>query len=235
MIEIPKLTPRLRAAADLIAPDAFIADVGTDHAYLPIVLCLEERVRGGVVSDINKGPIERARENINKYGLDKRLFALKTDGLDGIEGYCPDHIMILGMGGELIARILSDALWTKSEGICLCLQPMTHPEKLREFLLAEGYSVIDERIVVEEKEDKIYQIILARYSGISEEYREEQLLLGKINIERGGEELLKLARHHISVLSRRVEGKRSAGADASAETELIERIQEVINDCQAAL
>lgn len=232
MIETPRLTPRLRAAAELVLQGAFVADVGTDHAYLPIALCLDGKARGGVASDINKGPIERARENIDKYGLGEKLSVVLTDGLDGIKDFSPDHIMILGMGGELIARILSDAPWTKRRGIRLCLQPMTHPEKLREFLAAEGYEVIDERIVIEEKEDKIYQLILAEYSGVSEQYEEEELLLGKINIGRGGEELLRLAEHHVSVLSRRVDGKRSAGADASTETALIKRIKAIIGEVE---
>ena len=67
------LTPRLAAAADLVRPQSFVADVGTDHAYLPIALCLDGRIKGGVVSDINQGPITRARENIKKYRLEDRL------------------------------------------------------------------------------------------------------------------------------------------------------------------
>lgn len=225
MIENLKLTPRLRAAAELVSEGAFVADVGTDHAYLPIALCLEGKIRGGVASDINDGPIERARENINKYGLFDRLCAVRTDGLAGIEGYHPDHVMILGMGGELIARILSDAPWTKDGGIRLCLQPMTHPEKLRAFLAENGYCITDEKIVVEEKENKIYQIIAASYSGEVKHLTDEELLLGKINIRRGGEELLRLASTYENALNRRIDGKREAGADVSCELALIERIR----------
>ena len=233
MTEIPKLTPRLRAAAELVEKGAFVADVGTDHAYLPIALCLEGRIRGGVASDINQGPIDRARDNIKKYGLEGVLDALRTDGLDGLERYSPDCVMILGMGGELIARILSDAPWTKRKGLRLCLQPMTHPEKLREFLLSEGYSIIDEKIVIED--ERIYQIILAEYNDMSQEYSDEQLLLGKINIERHTVELLRLAEHHIGVLERRVAGKRSGGASAEEEEELIRKIKEAVYDSKAAL
>ena len=233
MTEIPKLTPRLRAAAELVEKGAFVADVGTDHAYLPIALCLEGRIRGGVASDINQGPIDRARDNIKKYGLEGVLDALRTDGLDGLEQYAPDCVMILGMGGELIARILSDAPWTKKAGIRLCLQPMTHPEKLRAFLLSEGYSIIDEKIIIED--DKIYQIILSEYIGIAKKYSEEQLLLGKINIERHSDELLRLAEHYVGVLERRVSGKRSAGASAQEEEALIRKIKEAVYDNKAAL
>lgn len=222
MTERLTLSPRLAAAASLIRDGAFVSDVGTDHAYLPIALCLHGRARGGVVSDINAGPIERARENIKRYGLEDRLCAVQANGLTGIDRYAPEDIMILGMGGELIASILEAAEWTRKESLRLCLQPMTHPEHLRAFLACNGYAVIDERIARED--DKIYQVILAEYSGRREEYSEEELLLGRINIERGGEDLLALADHHVAVLSRRVKGIESAGGNAADVRSLIEKI-----------
>ena len=222
MKEIPKLTPRLAAAASFCRQGAFVADIGTDHAYLPIALCLSGRARGAIASDINAGPVERAEENIKNYGLDGIIEVRRADGLDGIEQFAPDDIMILGMGGELIARIISDAPWTKNKSINLCLQPMTHPEYLREFLLENGYEIIDEAIA---EEEKIYQIILARFSGEKQSLAPEELLLGRINIARGGDALVRLGEHWISVIERRADGKRTSGADVSEDTELIQRIK----------
>ncbi len=202
----------------MVREGAFVADIGSDHAYLPIALCLEGRARGGVASDINAGPVERGRKNIEEYGLADKLQSIQSDGLDGIERFCPEDILILGMGGELIASILSRAPWTRSEGIRLCLQPMTHPELLRVFLRDNGYSIIDERIVVEG--ERIYQLISAEYSGRAENYSEAQLLLGRINIERGTPELALLAKKHISMLDKRIEGKQSAGESAENEIRL---------------
>ena len=222
MKEIPKLTPRLAAAASFCRQGAFVADIGTDHAYLPISLCLSGRARGAIASDINAGPVERAEENIKNYGLDGKIEVRRADGLDGIEQFAPDDIMILGMGGELIARIISDAPWTKNKSINLCLQPMTHPEYLRGFLLENGYEIIDEAIA---EEEKIYQIILARFSGEKQSLAPEELLLGRINIARGGDALVRLGEHWISVIERRADGKRTSGADVSEDTELIQRIK----------
>ncbi|MBR4014410.1 MAG: SAM-dependent methyltransferase [Clostridia bacterium] len=222
MKEIPKLTPRLAAAASFCRQGAFVADIGTDHAYLPIALCLSGRARGAIASDINAGPVERAEENIKNYGLDGKIEVRRADGLDGIEQFAPDDIMILGMGGELIARIISDAPWTKNKSINLCLQPMTHPEYLREFLLENGYEIIDEAIA---EEEKIYQIILARFSGEKQSLAPEELLLGRINVARGGDALVRLGEHWISVIERRADGKRTSGADVSEDTELIQRIK----------
>ena len=175
------------------------------------------------------GSIEKTAEMMTwlddeakNYGLDGIIEVRRADGLDGIEQFAPDDIMILGMGGELIARIISDAPWTKNKSINLCLQPMTHPEYLREFLLENGYEIIDEAIA---EEEKIYQIILARFSGEKQSHAPEELLLGRINIARGGDALVRLGEHWISVIERRADGKRTSGADVSEDTELIQRIK----------
>ena len=220
-----KLSKRLRAAADFVRQGAYIADVGTDHAYLPIALCLEERVIGAVASDINEGPILRAREHISAYGLDTRIDTVLADGLDEIGVYKPTDILILGMGGELIANIISRASFTKNEGIRLILQPMTHPEVLRRFLLDGGYSIIDETLAFEEK--KVYQVICAEYTGKTQEYSDIELLLGKKNIERGGELLDLTVKRFISVFSERLRGKRMSGADTSEEEKMLAELEEL--------
>ena len=195
MTDTTLLSTRLKLAAALIREGAFLADVGTDHAYLPIALCLDGRIRGAVASDINKGPIERAEENIKKYSLENKISLCLCDGLSGIKRFSPTDISILGIGGELIVKILSAAPWTKDSAIRLCLQPMTHPEIVREYLAKEGYCVVDESIAVED--DKIYQLISAEYTGKPYTYTDAELLLGKINIERKSPELMRLAEHHL--------------------------------------
>ncbi len=222
-----KLSKRLNAAASLVRQGAYIADVGTDHAYLPIALCLEGKVRGGVASDINEGPIFCARQHINEYGLNKKIDTVLCDGLDKIETYRPDDILILGMGGELISDIISRAEFTKNKNIRLILQPMTHPEVVRRFLLGNGYDIVEELLV---EEEKIYQIICAEYSGntdILRDHSEAELLLGRINIERGGELLKKTVDRFIAVFSERFRGKKMAGADTSEEERVLSQLEEL--------
>ena len=223
-LNAPKLDRRLSCAASFIREGAVVADVGTDHAYLPIALCLAGRVKGGVVTDINKGPIERARANIKAHGLEARLAAMLTDGLCGAEKYSPTDITVLGMGGELIAGIISRAEWTKDKRVRLCLQPMTHAEILRRYLSENGYSVVDEALV---KEDKIYQIIVAEYSGEREEYSLAELYFGKFNIERGGEDLWQMLAAWERILSVRIAGKEGAGENACEERELLGQISRI--------
>ncbi|MBQ2999210.1 MAG: SAM-dependent methyltransferase [Clostridia bacterium] len=225
-MNLPKLSPRLRCAAEVVRQGAYIADVGTDHAYLPIVLLSEGKICGGVVSDINEGPIARAKEHIGACGMTELLTAKRCDGLSELEEDHPEDIFILGMGGELIARILSDAPWTKAPSIRLILQPMTHPELLRRFLLSEGYSIVDEVLV---KDEKIYQIICAEYSGIPQHraYSELELLLGREPLRRGGPLCEELLAHWRDVLSVRLAGKQKAGSDASEEERLLKQIGEL--------
>lgn len=222
-----KLSKRLQAAADFVRQNAFIADVGTDHAYLPIALLSEGRICGGVVSDIHEGPIERAKAHIRAFGMTELLQAKLCDGLSDLQDDHPEDIFILGMGGELIVRILSDAPWTKDSSVRLILQPMTHPEALRRFLLSEGYSIVDETLV---KEEKIYQILCVEYSGIPQRYTALEELFGRHNLRRGGILTDELLSHWASVLSTRIAGKRQAGADTSKEDAILTQIGEWKHD-----
>ena len=188
-MNIPKISKRLEAAASFSRRGVRIADVGTDHAYLPIYLYTAGAVSGGVASDINQGPVDRALRNVKGWGADGAISVLRTDGLNGIESYRPEDIFILGMGGELIASIIDAAPWVRAEGIRLILQPMTHADTLRAYLFANGFEIIDETLV---SDDKIYQIICAEYSGEVRVCTDPcELSFGRRNIERGGELLVR--------------------------------------------
>ena len=223
MINIPKISKRLEAASSFAESNSVIADVGTDHAYLPIYLYALGRVRGGVVSDINPGPLDRAKANLRGYGCENVFDTVMTDGLSGIEKYGPDDIFILGMGGELIVKIIDEADWVKKRGIRLILQPMTHPEILREYLYSNGFAIIDELLV---NEDKIYHVICAEYAeSVKREGTDNfELLFGKKNLEKKTEELFLLLNRTRDIYSARLRGKAEAGADADYEKEIIENI-----------
>ena len=216
-----KISKRLLAAAELCRQGSFIADVGTDHAYLPIYLANEGKIRGGVVSDINKGPIERATKNIGEWGLRNKLTPILCDGLTEIAEYDPEDIFILGMGGELIAEIIDKAEFVRKSGVRLILQPMTHSEILRKYLLDNGFEIVDEKLV---KEEKIYRIILAEYTGATLTYNQIELLLGKKNIEKKEPLFYELLEHTERVLGARIEGKERSDADAAEEKYLLKEI-----------
>ena len=141
-----ELSPRLRLAADLVPQGARLADVGTDHAYLPACLLLEGKIPWAIASDLRKGPLDRARETARQYGCgDKMAFRL-CNGLAGIRPGEVDAIVIAGMGGETIAQILEAAPWVLEEKIPLILQPMSSLPELREWLGQNGYAIAKEQL-----------------------------------------------------------------------------------------
>lgn len=206
------------SAAAYVRRGSAVADIGTDHAWLPIYLIDRGIAPRAVAADINEGPLNRARINIPK-GMKDKIELRLTDGLRGIEGAAPDDILICGMGGELIARIIKDAPFTKNEKIRLVLQPMTKAPFLREFLLFEGFSIIGETLSFD---DRIYQTICAEYTGKNESYSPLELLLGKHNIERGGELFFDFVEQNIKIFTAVKEGKSSAqNPDTSYEDEIL--------------
>ena len=225
-IKAPVLTPRLAAAASFVRKGAIVADVGTDHAYLPISLVLSGKAKRAVASDINEGPYLRARANVKNHSLENKIDTLHTAGLCKVEQFAPTDIVICGMGGELICSIINDAPWVKNTSVRLVLQPMTHSEILRKHLLDNNFQIIDEKLA---KEEKIYEIICAEYTpqGNKEEYSDAELLLGKKNIERTDKLCFELAENHLRTLKKIAEAKRAASADATKEESLIKQLEEL--------
>ena len=210
----PVLRARLSAVFDSVRRGSVAADVGTDHAHLPIALCLSDVCPRVIASDVRDGPIASARLNIERYGLSDRITVVKTDGLRGIEQYAPDDILISGMGGELIVRILSDASFVKAKGKRLVLQPQTHPEEVRRYLLMNGFSIVCERLALDDG-DRLYQVIVAEYDGASrllQDSAEERfsLLCGEADLVRNRTLYRLLLERLHTVYERRVAGKRSA-------------------------
>ena len=158
-----EMTPRLLTAASMVRKGAVVADVGTDHAYLPIYLVSAGVARRAVASDINQGPLSRAEANIQRFSLSSQISTRLTPGLAGIEEYAPTDILICGMGGELIASILEAAEFVRDPEIRLILQPMTSSRELRLWLSANGFAITEERLAKEK--EKLYVVIAATYTG----------------------------------------------------------------------
>ena len=217
---------RLCSAVSYLKPGGRVADVGTDHAYLPIYLIEQGISAHAIACDINEGPIRSARENIAAAELGDRIDTLCTDGLCGVESFAPDDVMIFGMGGELIARILSDAPWVKNEGIGLVLQPMTRASVLRRWLLENGFSILGETITFV---DKYYQTIYARFGGEPTTYSDVELLLGRLSIASRPPLFDGFLRHEIKVLDAIICGKsRGKNPDVAEECRLKKSLEELL-------
>ena len=137
-----------------------LADVGTDHGYLPVYLLQRRRIRGAVAADIGAEPLAHARRTAEAYGVEGIDFRL-CDGLRDIAPDEVDTVVIAGMGGETIIAILEGAAWTKDGAHTLLLQPMTKAADLRYWLSVNGYSFTEERLVW----DKNYLYPVLRVTG----------------------------------------------------------------------
>lgn len=157
------LDKRLGTAAALVRHGARVADIGTDHAYLPVYLVQTGVCPSAIASDIGKGPLEAARHTVTAAGLTDTISLRLGDGLAGIAPDEVDDIVIAGMGGETIAAILQAAPWVKNPTLRLILQPMTRAEDLRRFLLTNGFSVLQERLIQDSRH--LYPVLAAVYTG----------------------------------------------------------------------
>lgn len=141
------LGPRLRAIAALVPEDCrCLADIGTDHGYIPVSLLLEGRIGRAVAADIGALPLDHARRTARIYGAAENLDFRLGDGLSVLEPGEADVIVIAGMGGDAITEILTAAPWSRA-GPLLLLQPMSKAEVLRTWLPLNGYAVLHEELV----------------------------------------------------------------------------------------
>ena len=217
---------RLAVAASFGRKGKRVADIGTDHASLPIYIVGNDLSPYAVACDINKGPLNAAKQNIAAANLSDRIDTFLTDGLNGLEQFNPEDIYILGMGGELIWRIIDDSEIAKNDGVRLILQPMTHPNDLRRGLYSNGFNIVDETLVKDR--DRVYQIIVAEYDGIIRVAEEVELWLGKKNIENGGSDLINLASLYAGAMKKRIDGCSAAGCVDSATVELYKSFMALI-------
>lgn len=215
---LPSINRRLLAVSGFVRQGSVLADVGTDHAYLPVYLVSKGICKRAIASDINKGPIRRAEQNIAEAGLSSRIETRLTDGLTGLDGMGITDIAICGMGGELIAKIIEDAPFTASVNVRLILQPMTKADSLRSFLLSHGYEIKGEALV---RDDRIYQVICAEYTGENTEYSEVELLLGRHNISERSPLLSALAQNTLAAMTTKQRGRASAGLSTENEDAII--------------
>ncbi|MGN1202983.1 MAG: class I SAM-dependent methyltransferase [Eubacterium sp.] len=171
-----KLSKRLDAVASLVKPDSLIADVGTDHGYIPVYLCKAGKIKGAVACDINEGPLSSCNSLVEQERLVDKIKVRLSDGLDALYPDEFDTVIIAGMGGELIADILSRCQYISSKHIIL--NPMTHAELARKFLYDNGFEIKNDIIVRDGHH--YYSVFDAVYTGKSTAKCRADYFLGNI-------------------------------------------------------
>ena len=143
------LTPRLMMIAGMLTKGKTLADVGTDHAYLPVYAFKNGLCPFAFAGDINRGPLENAKATVEKYGVGDKISLILSPGLDNFPANCAETVVIAGMGGEQIADIVDAAQWLKKPDVTLIVQPMTMHEKCRKSLADMGFKCVQTRYAKE--------------------------------------------------------------------------------------
>ncbi|MBQ8783508.1 MAG: SAM-dependent methyltransferase [Clostridia bacterium] len=204
------LSKRLKMVADMVRCGSLVADIGTDHGYLPAHLTRSGKCPGGIAADLRKGPLENAKETLHIYGVEDKVQLRLSDGLDSVLPHECDDIVFAGMGGTLIAELLSRTEWVKDKEKRIIAQPMTHSEDVRKFFVTNGFKIITENACYD---DRNYVAICAEYTGENEEKDDLYHHIG-IHPIKGNEASLNYAKKQILRIKKRAEALQSAGVQS---------------------
>lgn len=220
-----KLSERLSAAASLVRGGGIVADIGTDHGYLPIYLIQSGKIQGAIAADIGKKPLENAARSVAQYELTNKITLRISDGLNSFFENDADEFVFAGMGGTLIAEKLRETPWIKNGKYHFIFQPQSRAEDLREFLFSNGFEI--GREIATHEGRRYYIAFDAVYTGEIFDFSVADCFLGKLPKTED-------AKTHIEKQISRLQKKYDATAEAGQiNTELFETIQKLkdfIND-----
>ena len=175
-----QLSERLSSVASMVTAGYRLADVGTDHGYVPIYLYERQRIPRAIAMDINKGPLERARLHIAEYGYQKDIETRLSDGMAALKPGEVDSVVIAGMGGPLMIKILSAYPEVTDSLKELILQPQSEISEVRIWLYEQGYEITEEHMVFED--GKYYPMFKAVKNPDVEKLTDLEYKYGKLSV-----------------------------------------------------
>lgn len=176
-----QLSKRLNAVVKLAGKCRCVADIGTDHGYIPIYMIQQNLAQNAVAMDVNKGPLERANQNIKSYRMEKCITTRLSDGVAELKEEEADCVIIAGMGGLLTIRILEAGREVLQTVDTLVLQPQSEIGQVRIWLAEHGYRITDEDMVLDD--GKYYPMMRAEH-GEQEAWTEQEYAFGKYLIQK---------------------------------------------------
>ena len=177
-----QLSKRLEAVVRLAGTCQCIADIGTDHGYIPIYMVEQHLAERAIAMDVNKGPLERAQKNIQAYRMEDKIVTRLSDGAAALKSGEADGVIIAGMGGLLTIHILESGEEILKTVQTLVLQPQSELEQVRKFLAGHGYRITAENMVLDE--GKYYPMMRVEH-GTQEKWEEQEYAFGKYLIATG--------------------------------------------------
>ena len=197
------LDSRLQQIAAFARSGSRLADIGTDHALLPVQLIRQGVCTYVIASDVKKGPVAVATRTVMEAGLTEKIAIRLGDGLSTVSPDEVDDIVIAGMGGETIIAILEAAPWVKSGHYRLILQPMTRAEKLRRFLWENGFEIEREQVVQDGQH--WYTVLQVGYTGVAVNPDAFSCYVGRILLSQGAP--------YLRLVAKRLQKQQQGGYD----------------------
>ena len=221
-----KLCKRLLPCANFVSSKA-IVDVGTDHAKLPIWLVKNKIIDYALACDINKFSVVKSLNNVKKYALEDKIKVVLSDGLQNIDKNFSDTIVIAGLGGKTISKILRECPWSNKKSKKFILQPTRCDHDLRIFLAKNGFQIDSELVV----NDGIYNYstILSRYTGEELEFDDLYPFVGKIRPKKASLNYLERQVRYIEKCSL---GFKSNEEKSKNTKKLLSKMKEFISKCK---
>ncbi|SFD54813.1 tRNA (adenine22-N1)-methyltransferase [Lentibacillus persicus] len=176
MTSTVKLSRRLQEVAAFIPEGTKFADIGSDHAYLPCFVCLNDKHAKAIAGEVNEGPWQSAQNAVQRFDLQDRIEVRLGNGLQILNNNEVNLVVIAGMGGALIKTILEEGKSRLGSVERIIVQPNVDERNVRYWFSTNGYSISKEKII--EENGHIYEIIIADKHDVSQELTERQLLFG---------------------------------------------------------
>ena len=209
-----QLSKRLLTVASMVTEKSRLADVGTDHGYIPIFLCGQGKIPSAIAMDLRKGPLARAEENIRFYGLSDRIETRLSDGVEKLQPGEADSVVIVGMGGSLVQKILEEGKQRLCSVRELILQPQSDICQVRRYLQENGWRITSEKMVCEEGK---YYPMMHVVHGHMEPLSDIEWKYGQFLLKEKNPVLLAFLQKEESELLKVTENLRAAGSGKALE------------------
>ena len=220
-----KISERLKEIASMVTTGNTVADIGTDHGYVPVYLCKNNISNHIIAMDINEGPLKIARQNIKGAELEDKVDIRQSAGFENIKPGEADTAIIAGMGGELIVRILSEHPEVVSKLKELILSPQSEINNVREYLSGTCHMIVNEKMILED--GKFYTIIKTENSGCGTKYSELEYNFGPVLIRKREPVFMDYLNMRLDKAEKILENIKSANSDPDRITEIEKEITEI--------
>lgn len=202
------ISKRLLTAAKLVDKGARVADIGCDHGYLSIYLIQNNLASYVCASDLRSGPLDAARKNAERFCVSDKIDFVLADGFAGVNPDAVDTLICCGMGGDLIHKIIERSGWVKNEKYTMILQPQSGQSEFRKWLCAEGFSILEEVPVFDDR--FIYFAMKVRYTGETTVLSAGEAYLTKQMLQSGSDDLDKYIDRVLLSLEKSISGMEKA-------------------------